>query len=34
MGAFFLITVSSEPRLKVLFYFPLMEMKTPPLKNA
>jgi hypothetical protein len=34
MGAFFLITVSQEPRLKVPFYFPLAKMKTPPLKIA
>jgi hypothetical protein len=34
MGAFFLITVSSEPRLKVPFYFPLKKMEPLPLKIA
>jgi hypothetical protein len=34
MGTFFLITVASEPRLKVPFYFPLMKMTTLPIKIA
>jgi len=32
MGTFFLITVLQEPRLKVPFYFPLLEMTTLPIK--
>jgi len=34
MGAFFLITVSSGPRLKVPFYFPLMKITTLPVEIA